>query len=73
MNNYLECIEQMQSHYRETIGNAMACNFARLIKRFNNGEITREQLLELDRKNMTIRHELLKLLGGADNDQTAGA
>ncbi len=64
MNNYLECIEHMKDLYWASIGNAMLSNCTQLTKCYNNGEITYKELIELDRKNMTMRHELLKLVIG---------
>lgn len=70
MNNYLECIEYMKDLYRASIGNAMLSNCTQLTKRYNNGEITYKELIELDRKNMTMRHELLKLVTGGLKEVT---
>ena len=58
-----EEIEKMEESYRAAIGNCMLSNFAHLVKLWNKDEITRNELLELDRKNMEIRRKLLNIVG----------
>ena len=69
MNNYLETLEQMKNFYWESINNAMLSNCTQLMKRYNNGEITYKEIVELDRKNETMRFELLKLVIGGLKDE----
>lgn len=56
-----EEIEQMKEKYKKAIGDCMLSNFAYQVKLWYKDEITEEELLELDRKNMALRHALLKI------------
>lgn len=70
MNDYLEYIERMQRIYSMAIKDAMLSNFTILCKLVGEGKITKDDLIKLDRKNMTMHHELLKLVGGSKEGMT---
>ena len=61
MNDYLEYIERMQRIYSRSIKDAMLSNFTILRKLVGEGKITKDELIKLERKNLTMHHELLKL------------